>query len=171
MTTTPDTDRPARRLPLADLLLTAALLAIFVVAFATARAWSFETGIFPLMVTGLGAGLAALHLVVLLVRRPAPDTQPHGEDGDIESMDVEYVFEHAGAALWLRSLAWIGGFLVVMYLAGVFVAAPVFTVLYLRFSARASWVLSVVYAVVVGILLYLAFVVFLNLPTPEGLLM
>ncbi len=171
MTTAPDTDRPARRLPLADLLLTAALLAIFAGGFAIARAWSFETGVFPLMVTALGAGLAVLHLVVLLVRRPAPDLRPHGEDAEIESMDVEYVFEHAGPALWLHSLAWIGGFLVLMYLAGIFVAGPVFTVLYLRFSARASWVLSVVYAAVVGILLYLAFVVFLNLPTPEGLLM
>ncbi len=169
--TTASRDRPTRRLPLADIVLTVALLTVFAIAFATARAWSFETGIFPLMVTALGAGLAVLHLVVLLVRHPAPDPHPHGEDGEIDPVDVEYVFEHAGPALWLRSLSWIAGFLVALYVAGIFVAAPLFTILYLRFSARASWVLSVVYAVVVGVLLYLSFVVFLDLPTPEGLLM
>ncbi|MDP9392526.1 MAG: tripartite tricarboxylate transporter TctB family protein [Actinomycetota bacterium] len=165
------TPREQRRLPVADVVLTAALLAMFVVAFVTARGWPFETGIFPQMVTALGAGLALLHLVVLLVRRPAAETRPAGEDTEIEAVDVEYVFEHAGLPLWLRSLGWLAGFFVALYLLGIFVTAPVFTVLYLRFSARASWLLSVVYAVVVGALLYLSFVVFLDLPTPEGILL
>jgi uncharacterized membrane protein YedE/YeeE len=164
-------ERAARRLPVADVVLTVGLLAVFATAFATARGWPFETGIFPLMVTALGAALAVLHLAALLVRRPAPDAQPAGEDSEIEAVDVEYVFEHTGLSLWLRSLAWLAGFFVALYVVGIFVAAPVFTVLYLRFSARASWLLSAVYALVVGVVLYLSFVVFLDLPTPEGILL
>lgn len=168
---TPQADPSTRRLPLADLVLTLGLLVLFAVAFATARAWPFETGVFPQMVTALGTVLAVLNLAALLMSRSAPDTHPHGEDGDIESVDVEYIFEQAGPGLWARNLAWLGGFFLVLYLAGIFVAAPAFTVLYLRFSARASWLLSVVYAVVVGVVLYLSFVLLLGLPVPEGILL
>lgn len=168
---TTDNDRSTRRRPVADVLLTGGLLAVFVVAFVTARGWEFETGVFPQMVTGLGAGLAALHLAALFLRPPAPDAEPHGEDSEIEAVDIEYVFAQAGPPLWAASLAWLGGFFGLMYLVGIFVAAPVFTVAYLRFAAGASWLISVVYAVVVGIVLYLSFVVFLGLPTPDGILM
>ena len=171
MTATNDQRPATRRLPVADLLLTAGLLAIFVVAFLTARAWCFETGVFPRMITALGVVLAVLHLVVLFTRRPDPDLHAHGEDAEIEAVDVEYVFERAGTRAWLRNLAWIAGFFLLLYVAGIFVAAPVFTVAYLRFEAHASWVLSAVYAVVVGAILYLSFVVFLDIPTPPGLLM
>lgn len=165
------TEQSTRRLPWADIVITVGLLATFAVALVTARGWSFKTGLFPQMVTVLGLFLAALHLLILFLRRPAEDHQPHGEDGEIEAVDVEYVFEHATRAQWARTLGWALGFFVALYLVGIFIAAPVFTVAYLRYSARASWVLSVVYAIVVGVMLYLAFVVFLQLPVPEGVLL
>lgn len=164
------TGRAVRRLPVADLILTAALLVIFVVAFVTAQSWPFGAAVFPEMVTAAGAALAALHLVVLLVRRPAPDLQPHGEDGDIEALDLEYVFEHAGRRVWAESLGWLLGFFVAVYLVGVLVAAPLFTVLYLALSARKSWLFSAVYAAVLGAVLYVSYTVLLRLPLPEGVL-
>ena len=166
---TPPNSSPTRRVSLADLLLTVGLLAIFVVAFLTALDWSFNTGVFPLLITGLGVALAVLHLVVLLVRRPTADLHPHGEDDEIETMDVEYAFEHAGRAMWARTLGWVFGFFLLLYVAGIFIAAPVFTIAYLRLSAKASWLVSLVYAVVIGLVLYVSFVVFLGLPTPPGL--
>ncbi|MDK3255443.1 tripartite tricarboxylate transporter TctB family protein [Blastococcus capsensis] len=166
---TPPNSSPTRRVALADLLLTVGMLAIFVIAFLTALDWSFNTGVFPLLITGLGIALAVLHLVVLLVRRPVPDLHPHGEDEEVEAMDVEYAFEHAGRAMWARTLAWVFSFFLLLYVAGIFIAAPVFTIAYLRLSAKASWLLSVVYAVVIGLALYASFVVFLGLPTPPGL--
>ncbi|GAB3353731.1 tripartite tricarboxylate transporter TctB family protein [Modestobacter lapidis] len=165
----PTTSPPARRVSRGDLALTLGLLGVFVLAFVTALGWSFNTGVFPRLITGLGVALAVLHLVVLLVRRPAPDVQPHGEDGDIEAMDVEYAFEHAEPKQWAWTLGWVAGFFLLLYLGGIFIAAPVFTVAYLRFSARASWLFSAVYAVVVGLVLYAAFVVFLEIPTPPGI--
>ncbi len=165
----PPTGSPARRLPVADLLLTVGLLAVFVLAFVTARGWSFNTGVFPLLITGLGIALTLLHLVVVLVRRPPPDPRPHGEDEELEAMDVEYAFEHASRSQWAGTLGWVAGFFVLLYVAGIFIAAPVFTIAYLRVAAKASWLLSVVYAVVVGLVLYASFVLFLDLPTPPGL--
>lgn len=159
-----------RRLPLADLVITGGLLVVFVVAFVTARSWPYGAAIFPEMVTAVGAVLAALHLVLLLVRRPAPDLQPHGEDGEIEALDVEYVFEHAGRRAWAAGLGWLAAFFVLTYVAGVVVAAPVFTALYLALSARKSWLFSAIYAVVLGVVLYVGYTVMLELPLPEGIL-
>lgn len=163
-------DGTRRRLPLADLAITTGLLLVFVLAFLTARGWPEGASIFPEFVTGVGAALAALHLLVLVVRRPAEDLQPHGEDGEIEALDVEYVFEHAGRRSWAINLAWIAGFFLVTFLVGVLVAAPVFTLLYLRWTARASWLFSAVYAVVLGVVIYVSYTIALQLPLPEGIL-
>jgi hypothetical protein len=168
--TSPAPSTPAKRqLSGADLIITAGLLAVFAIAFVTALGWSFNTGVFPLLITGLGIALSLLHIVFLLVRRPVVDLQPHGEDDEIDAMDIEYAFEHAGRAQWCRTLGWVFGFFALLYVAGIFIAAPIFTIAYLRFSARASWLLSVVYAVVVGVVLYATFVIALEIPTPPGL--
>lgn len=167
---TPPAERAHRQLSVADLVITAGLFTAFVAAHVTARGWPAGAAIFPEMVTAVGAALAALHLLVLVVRRPTPDLQPHGEDREIEALDVEYVFEHAGRRAWAGNLAWLAGFFVLMYLAGVLVAAPAFTALYLRLSARTSWLFSAIYAVVLGVVLYLSYTVALELPLPEGIL-
>jgi hypothetical protein len=166
----PTQTQSARRLPLADLVITVGLLVAFVVAFITARSWPYGAAVFPEMVTAVGVALAVLHLVVLVVRRPAPDLRPHGQDGEIEALDVEYVFEHAGRRAWAADLGWLAGFFVLTYVAGVLVAAPVFTVLYLALSARKSWLFSAIYAVVLGVVLYVSYTVVLELPLPEGIL-
>lgn len=170
MNTTSTPDRSTRRgLPIADLVLTAALTAVFLAGLVTAREWSFKAGFFPTLVTLLGLCLGVLHLFFLLIRRPAPDLHPHGEDAEIEPADVEYIFEHASPRQWAACLAWVAGFFLSMYLVGIFVTGPLFTLAYLRLSARASWVVSIIYAAVVGVALYLAFEVLLDLPAPPGL--
>lgn len=162
--------RSHRPVPLGDALITAGLLGLFVTAHVTARGWPFGAAVFPEMVTAVGAALAAVHLLVLVVRRPATDSQPHGEDGEIEALDVEYVFEHAGRRAWAVSLTSLAGFLALTFLAGALAAAPVFTALYLRLSAGRSWLFSGVYAVALGVVLHVSYTVVLGLPLPEGFL-
>jgi hypothetical protein len=165
-----------------DLVLTLVLTAVFATAFWTALEWSFRAGLFPRMVTGLGLGLSVLQLVVLLTgaRRRPPTVQPPAapqpaelpeptEADDEANLEVEYVFAHAGGRAWARSLAWIAAFFVSLYVLGLLITAPLFSLAFLRFSARVSWWASVLYAVVIGGVLYLAFEVALRLPVPPGL--
>jgi Tripartite tricarboxylate transporter TctB family len=156
----------------ADVVITALLLALFVGAFLAAGDWSFRAALFPRLVTGAGVALAALHLVqaVLRLRRPALDAE--GTDpGDPDPDDVEYVFRTAGPRRWASVLGWVAGFFVLLYIAGLYVTAPVFSLLYLRFAGKRTWIFSAIYAIVIAVVLYVAFELALGVPTPSGLLL
>jgi hypothetical protein len=160
-----------RQLPTVDIVLSLVLAAVFASAFWTATEWSVKAGLFPRMVTGLGLALALLHVVLLLrrARTPVPVVEERVDADDEAEGDVEYVFAHAGGRAWAGSLAWVAGFFVGLYVVGLFVAAPLFALAYLRFSVRRSWVFSVAYAAVIFAVLYVAFEVALQLPVPPGL--
>jgi small-conductance mechanosensitive channel len=170
----------ARRRPapeaVADVVITVLLLALFVWAFLAAGDWSFRAALFPRLVTGAGIVLAALHLVQALLRlrlrRPAPVPDTDGTDpADPDPDDVEYVFRTAGPRRWASALGWVAGFFVLLYIAGLYVTAPVFSLLYLRFAGKRTWIFSAIYAIVIAVVLYVAFELALGVPTPSGLLL
>jgi hypothetical protein len=180
-TSTTSTPAPvARRRPspetVSDLVLTVLLLALFGWGYLEAGQWSFQAALFPHLVTAASFLITALHLVQVLVRLTrevrtgvvaAPD--PGGAEDDPERDDVEYLFQTAGAGRWAAALGWIAGFFVLLYVAGLFITAPVFSFLYLRFVGRRSWLFCALYAVVLGAVLYAAFDLALGVPTPPGL--
>jgi len=181
----------------ADVVLTVLMLALFGWAFLEAVEWSSKAALFPRIVSGIGFGVSALHLVQALLRlgrdrSPAPDpvpaTSPAGPippvpgdpvpqaagttaEDDVNEDDVEYVFQTAGPRRWAAALGWVTGFFVLLYVAGLFLTAPVFSLLYLRIAGRRSWLLSAVYAVVLAVVLYAAFELALGVPVPPGLLL
>jgi hypothetical protein len=175
---------PRRRVPgetVADVVLTVLLLGLFAWAFLDAGQWSFRAALFPRIVTAAGFFFCVLKLVQLgtHLRRaragvvPDHDPVPAGgthEDEENEEEDVEYVFATAGRRAWSAALAWVALFFVLLYVGGLYLTAPVFSLLYLRFGGGQSWKVSVVYAVVVGVVLYVAFEVLLGIAVPEGLL-
>ena len=186
MTTRESTDASAavpmpapRRAPsgaVADVVLTVLLLALFGWGFLEAAQWSFQAALFPRIVTGSAFVLAALHLVqaLLRLRRRAALTSDgsadsFGEEADEDADDAVQLFRTAGPQRWAAALGWVGGFFVLLFVGGLFVTAPVFSLLYLRFAGGRTWVFSAVYAVVTGVVLYLAFEVALGVPTPPGL--
>jgi hypothetical protein len=156
----------------ADVLLTVLLLALFGWGFLQADQWSFQAALFPRIVTGAGFVLSALHLVQVLLRllrgpgAAAAVTEP--EDAD-DADDAEYLFRTAGARGWATALGWVAGFFILLYVAGLFITAPVFSLLYLRFAGRRTWMFSGIYGVVIGVVLYVAFDLALGVPTPPGL--
>ncbi|MDK3255393.1 tripartite tricarboxylate transporter TctB family protein [Blastococcus capsensis] len=177
----PAAERAARR-PAdtgATLVITVLLLALFGWAFLATGEWPSQAALFPRMVTGAGFVLSALllfqSLAALWSGRSAAAPAPSGPGGDgsgVEELnddDVEYVFQTAGARRWTEAIGWCVGFFALLYVAGLFVTAPVFSFLYLRFAGQRTWLLSTVYAVVVGALLYVAFELLLAVPTPPGL--
>jgi hypothetical protein len=183
----------------ADLVLATLLLALFGWAFLEAADWSFKAALFPRIVTGIGFVFSALLVVQALLRvvrgrrtsgAGAPVTSPAGPiapvpaatpresvaqaagtttEDDANEDDVEYVFQTAGARRWTEAIAWVAGFFVLLYVAGLFVTAPVFSLLYLRLAGKRSWLFSAVYAAVAGAVLYVAFELLLGLPVPPGL--
>ena len=160
---------------MSDLVLTVLLLALFGWGYLEAGQWSFQAALFPHLVTGASFLVSALHLVQVLVRLTrelrtgvvVPDPGVAGEDPERD--DVEYLFQTAGARRWAAALGWIVAFFVLLYVAGLFITAPVFSFLYLRFVGRRSWLFSALYAVVLGAVLYAAFDLALGVPTPPGL--
>ncbi|WP_159961543.1 tripartite tricarboxylate transporter TctB family protein [Blastococcus haudaquaticus] len=194
----PAPQAPSRRSStgaVADVVLGLLLLALFGWAFLEAADWSFKAAIFPRIVTGLGFSVAFLQVVQSLLRlaggrRAAgartPVTSPAGPiepvpaesvpqaagttaEDDANEDDVEYVFQTAGARRWTEAIAWVTGFFVLLYVAGLFVTAPLFSVLYLRFAGKRSWTFCAIYAVTIGAVLYAAFELALGIPVPPGL--
>lgn len=170
----------------ADVVVTALLLALFGWAFLEAGEWSFRAYLFPRIVSGATFVFCALHLVqaALRLRRgdvdapaptrvPAPvaaDAAAGGEhENEVNDDDVEYVFATAGGRAWAAALGWITGFFILLYVAGLFLTAPLFSLLYLRFGGRQSWRMSVGYAVAIGVVLYVAFELLFGIATPPGL--
>jgi hypothetical protein len=164
--TAPTAQRPSllRRLGSGDFVVSAVLLVVFAAAFLGAREWSFDAKIFPMIVSGVGMVLALLKMGLSL--RPArPEIAPSAPtvagveltDEDEEAdQELEYVFQRASRADWVRVLSWTAAFFLSMFLVGAIPTILVFTVLYLRFEARASWLVAVVYAALLAGLLYAA---------------
>jgi hypothetical protein len=171
-------DADVRRRPspeaVADVAVTVLLLALFAWAFVEAGGWSLRAALFPRLVTVAGVALAALHLGLVVPRlwrpAPAPEGDPDGDtDGDPD--DVAHVFRTAGARAWASALAWVTTFFVLLYVVGLYLTAPIFSLLYLRFAGGRTWIFSAIYAIVSAVLLYVAFELALGVPTPSGLLL
>jgi hypothetical protein len=172
--------RPRRRpsaQAVAEVVLTVLLLALFGWAFLEAAGWSFRTALFPRIVSGAAFVLSALHLVKALLqlvretRAPAvPDgADPAADPDDSDADDAEHLFRTAGARRWASAVGWVVAFFVLLQVGGLFVTASLFSLLYLRFGGGRTWRFSVAYAVVIGVVLYAAFELALDIPTPPGL--
>jgi hypothetical protein len=172
-------ERPSllRRLRSGDFIISTVLLVVFVAAFLGAREWPFDAKVFPMIVSGIGIALALLKMGLSL--RPArAEVAPTAHtvagveltDEDAEAdQELEYVFQRASRMDWVRALSWAGAFFLGLFLVGAIPTILVFTVLYLRFEARTSWVVSVVYAAVLGGLLFAAQEL-LHILLPSGVL-
>ena len=87
------------------------------------------------------------------------------------AMEDEFhkIFSHADGRMWAEAVGWLVLFFAGMYLFGLLVTLPVFTVLYLRFVAKASWLVCLLYVLATAGLIYLLFVLVLHLPLPQGI--
>lgn len=92
------------------------------------------------------------------------------EEGMADQADADHMFfASLSRQDWVVSLAYLAAFFVGLSIFGLYVASAVFTVGYLRFQAKSSWLFSVGYAVVMAAAVYALFGMGLQLPVPEGL--
>ena len=184
-TTTTDAARAAGSWT--DLLIGTVAALLFALALLDSTDWSFRSALFPRMVTTAGLVFSVAFVAVRLVKRlrarmrsdvvstPAAPSGKGGGSADLVDEDdehdheVEYVFATAGRAAWAQALAWVAAFLAALVVGGLFVGAPVFAFVYLRWGAHRSWRFAAVYAVVLAAVLYLFLQVLLTIKTPESL--
>ena len=88
------------------------------------------------------------------------------DDEAEEDSSMEYAFASAGGRAWVAALLWIVAFFVAFFVLGVFIAVPVFALVYLRMAGKASWLAAGLYALVTGAFIYLLFRQVLYLPLP-----
>lgn len=167
-----------------DIVIACVLVVAFAAAFVTAWQWEAIASYFPLMATGLGIVLCSIFLArcVVVLRKhgasvppnPAPDVTQDSRDPDDASFDQadsdRAFFASVGVTDWAISLAYFVAFFVSLYVLGLYPTSIIFTVVYLRFQARTSWTLSVIYTAVLTAALYALFEIALKLPVPSGLI-
>ena len=167
-----------RRLVSGDFVLSTTLLVVFAAAFLGAREWPLDAKIFPMIVSGVGMGLALLKMGLSL-RPPRSTAAPTANrvggveltDEDEEAdQELEYVFQRASRKDWLRALSWAAAFFLGLFLVGAIPTILVFGVLYLRFEARTTWLISIVYAALLGGVLF-AVQELLDIILPSGVLL
>lgn len=159
------------------------LAAVFATAYVLALAWPAESGLYPRLVALAGAVLSVVAVVVALVRGVRHDAasaapgsagataiqDPAEPQSPADPEELTYVFQTAGLRRWLTALGWVALFVAGLSVLGLYVTTFVFTVLYLRLSARASWLVTIVYAVVATAVLVVGTGVLLHVPVPQGI--
>lgn len=106
-------------------------------------------------------------------REAADPGAVHGElrivdDDEEDDQGMEYVFASAGGRAWAAALAWITLFFVSFFVLGAYITVPVFALVYLRFSGKASWRAAASYALVTGVSIYYVFRELVFIPLPES---
>lgn len=156
---------PPRRILIADLVGGLLMVGIMVGVYLMTLTFSPQAAKFPGAISIGGAVLGAVLVVRALIgTREGPQDHSESEDGG----DLDCVFHTAGRRQWLEALGWFLAFFVALYVLGLYAAALLFTVLYLRFEDKRSWLFAGVCAVLLTAVLYLAFTLLLTQPVPAG---
>jgi Tripartite tricarboxylate transporter TctB family len=125
--------------------------------------WGSRSGLFPLVV-GLPVFLMAIAQLVL-------DIQGKGAS---VSGDGTMTAELAPEVVRQRSIVILGtivGFALAIWLFGFIVAVPLVTFLFLKVASHESWALSLGLSLASGLMFYMLFIYWLNIPAPPGLLL
>lgn len=116
--------------------------------------------LFPLMVIIPTTILIAMELIKAIYKKRGQTTAPEAQD----SAGNKPVFQN------LRTLIWIVGFLLSLYLLGYLVGTALFSLLYLRLNGE-NWSTSIIYVIGIIGLIYGCFQVGLDTQFYEGLLL
>jgi len=135
------------------------ILVIMGVVIVMSLGYSYAAKFFPLSVAIPTAALA----VVQIVREVRAKTEPTEVPQETKAARRD-VFRK-----YLAALAWIAALLLIIYLVGLLVGFPLFTLLYLKLH-RQSWLLSIIVSLAILAVVYGGFVVGLKMPLYGGLL-
>lgn len=116
--------------------------------------------LFPLILLVITEGLVVIHLIKEIWGNTRHQTN---------SVKKEKTGKKIGWATYLASPAWIGGFMLSIYLLGYVVGTPLFSVLYLKMRGQ-KWLTTIGFSTGMLALTYGGFEIALNTPLYGGLL-
>jgi len=150
--------------------------------FVTALTYDIEAGFLPLVVSGLCLLFSIIRLVTMLSggekkgkaeEAAAMTTQGKGEGVSKILAPFKKKKERVGPrTAWKRFFiisSWLFGFAVGVYLFGHLISIPLFTFLYLK-ARKENWVISILFAVMMTVGVYLVIVVGTKTPLYQGFL-
>jgi len=149
--------------------------------FVTALTYNIEAALLPLLVSGLCLLFSIIRLMMVLSGKEkkgkaeeviAMDVQDKGEGLRVSPPSKKKKERVDPRIAWKRLFIisfWLLGFSVGIYLFGHLIAIPLFTLLYLR-SRKEKWVISILFAVVMTVGVYLVIVVGTKTPLYQGVL-
>lgn len=184
---TTHTSNSRRSINYGDWGITLVLLGVMAGAYALTLKWPAGTAFFPELLSLAGMFFLAVNLFSLIWlaigrggKVQAPEVQQSHSNGEItlvaegdedQGNEAEFhdVFSDSAGRAWLGVIGWMVMFFVGMYLFGLLVILPIFTLVYLRLVAKASWFVCFVYVLGTAGLIYVVFEMFLHLPLPQGI--
>jgi len=89
--------------------------------------------------------------------------EKESKQGDAEGVIVKSRRETA-------MFAWVGVFVLLMFLGGLLVSIPLFLLLFLKWVARENWKVSILVSAVTWLMLYVTFELFLRVPLYSGII-
>jgi hypothetical protein len=150
--------------------------------FVTALTYDIEAGLLPLLVSGLCLLFSIIRLMTVLIGREkkgkpeeAIATVIHDKGEGVSKVlaspkkKKERVDPRIAWKRFFIISSWLLGFAVGVYLFGHLIAIPLFTFLYLR-SRKEKWVISIVFAVMMTVGVYLVIVAGAKTPLYQGVL-
>lgn len=165
---------------LPDLVLTLAIIVLFVWVMQQALAWPFKTSLFPVLngsvvllfaVLKLGLDLRRLRTARSAeVRTAAVRKTALVEEEQQSEAEMEGVFTTATPRTWGTALGWMALFFALLWLLGMLITVPVFALLYLLLVSRERLPLAGAYAVLAWLFIYGLFDQVLHVPLPNGVL-
>ena len=171
-----------------DLIIALLLLALMIGAYAMTWSWPANTAFFPELLSLAGMVFLIAYLVSLVwARRAATSAQPptadkpahsngeialvaEGDEDQGNESEFHDVFTQSGWRLWASAVGWMALFFGGLHVFGLLITLPVFTLLYLRLVAKASWLVCILYVLGTAGLIYAVFELFLHLPLPQGII-
>ena len=148
-----------------DLLFSIFLILVAGYAALSASQWSFKTGFFPLVLAIPLIVLTVVHLVLEFFGAPEKAGGP--------AVEAEFTTEVAPEVARRRAIetfAWIGGFILLVFLLGFPIAVPLFMISYLTMQSRIGWLQSMALTAGAWGFFYFLFQRLLKLQFEDGLI-
>jgi hypothetical protein len=131
----------------------------------TSRDWSLQARLFPWTIGIPALGLCLIQLFMDLWKAVRPGSEPVDDDQGI--MDLKVDKDVAPALVVRRAVnifAWVFGLFASIWLVGFLVSIPLFILSYMRFQARETWSITLVWTAVTVVFIIGLFHYILRVP-------
>ena len=146
-----------------DVLFTSFIIITLAVALWQSRNFGYRAGLFPWIIA---PPVLALAIAQLWLELTGKTTRPTSGEGDAEeNLPPDAIYSRT-----VTIIGWILGVFVAIWLLGFSLAVPLTTLLYLKFTSREKWAITIVFAIASWAIFYGLFEYAINIPFPKGLL-